>query len=88
MSKIETIIDLDEEFDTREIRNGAFWSYLNKTKIDLSRYQIFSVLDKNNYKDNKQLQNTKVENFHRSKRSWQYWIFKRFYLDLLWFGTN
>ena len=51
--KVEIVIDSGEEFDKREIRNGAFWSYLNKTKIDLSRYQIFNSLNKDNYKDNR-----------------------------------
>ena len=32
--EIETVIDLDQEFNTRGIRDGAFWGYLNKTKID------------------------------------------------------
>lgn len=48
---IEIIEDeLDEDF--RDIIEGSFFRYINLSNIDLSRYQIFSKIDPNNYQDN------------------------------------
>ena len=35
-----------------EILGGSFWPYINKSGINLEKYQIFSSFDKNNYVDN------------------------------------
>ena len=46
----EEEIEIDEDFRNRI--DGAFFPYINLSGIDLTDYQIFNSINKNNYKDN------------------------------------
>lgn len=50
--KNQGFIDDDDERPIKKRRTGAFFKYLNLTKIDLTRYGIYDNIDKNNYIDN------------------------------------
>ena len=43
-------IEIDEDF--RSNPSGGFWAYINLSEIDLSDFQIYKTIDKNNYRDN------------------------------------
>ena len=43
-------VELDEDY--RATPEGSFFPYINKSKIDLTPFQIFSKVDKKNYRDN------------------------------------
>lgn len=47
-----TVIELEVDDEFRELMEGSFFRYTNETNIDLSRYQIYSVIDSKNYRDN------------------------------------
>ncbi len=46
----EEEIEIDEEY--RESPDGGFFPYINLSDIDLTKYQIFKSVEKNNYQDN------------------------------------
>ena len=48
----QTELSIIKKSFTKTRSGGSFFPYLNQTDIDLSRYQIFNVIDKNNYINN------------------------------------
>jgi hypothetical protein len=48
----EIEISLFKKYHKNKKNNGAFFKYINKTNIDLSRYGIYKKIDKKNYEDN------------------------------------
>ena len=46
----EEEIEIDDDF--RELKEGSFFPYINLSNIDLSDFQIYNSINKDNYKDN------------------------------------
>ena len=42
----------EKSFKSKKRLNGGFWKYINRSGIDLTKYQIFNDYNKENYQDN------------------------------------
>ena len=51
-NEVDDVVELDLDLVMNEMLGGSFWPYINKSGIDLSKYQIFDGFDKKNYVDN------------------------------------
>ena len=49
---VDGVVEESVDAVMNEILGGSFWPYINKSGINLEKYQIFSSFDKNNYIDN------------------------------------